>query len=249
VSDLERELETMRASVAGRDRELAERDRKLAEQDQKLTEQDAVLAQRAAAFVESLRELNRQRVLVADLQRKADVLSGRLVDMEGAYRSIRNVARDSLFWKLSRKMRRTVRRLDRLGGVSNLARDSDAIANSGLFDSVWYLKTYPDVAAAGVDPIEHYLVQGASEGRHPGPSFDAQHYVLRNPEAADQNPLLHCIRTAYGVWEDDMANRPLTPADSSVGRLVRSFSERSNETQVVVMGIGVSVWHKSTPPI
>jgi hypothetical protein len=46
------------------------------------------------------------------------------------------------------------------------------IAESGLFDADWYLTTYPDVAAAGLDPIDHYLNHGASEGRNPGPGFE-----------------------------------------------------------------------------
>src|SRR5207237_3660212 len=32
-------------------------------------------------------------------------------------------------------------------------------------DRVWYLSTYPDVAAAGVDPVEHYVRWGWREGR------------------------------------------------------------------------------------
>ena len=37
------------------------------------------------------------------------------------------------------------------------------------FDPKWYLETYPDVAAAGVDPEDHYRNFGAKEGRLPGP--------------------------------------------------------------------------------
>ncbi|SFH31400.1 hypothetical protein SAMN05192567_1201, partial [Methylobacterium phyllosphaerae] len=32
---------------------------------------------------------------------------------------------------------------------------------------VWYLAAYPDVAAAGADPAEHYALSGKAEGRHP----------------------------------------------------------------------------------
>ncbi len=35
------------------------------------------------------------------------------------------------------------------------------------FDRDWYLGAYPDVAAAGVDPFEHYKRHGKGEGRHP----------------------------------------------------------------------------------
>ena len=66
---------------------------------------------------------------------------------------------------------------------------------SGLFDPDWYLLTYPDVAAAGCDPLEHYMLHGAMELRHPGPLFDAPRYVAQNADdpAAARNPLLHFI--------------------------------------------------------
>ncbi|MCE9622755.1 MAG: glycosyltransferase family 4 protein [Actinomycetia bacterium] len=40
------------------------------------------------------------------------------------------------------------------------------------FDAGWYLRVYPDVAAAGMDPLEHYLSSGCDEGRLPGPTWD-----------------------------------------------------------------------------
>ena len=33
------------------------------------------------------------------------------------------------------------------------------------FDAAWYLEQYPDVAAAGIDPLRHYLDYGRHEGR------------------------------------------------------------------------------------
>ena len=69
------------------------------------------------------------------------------------------------------------------------------IGESGLFDAQWYLTTYPDVAAAGQDPLDHYLNHGANEGRNPGPNFDTIWYLAENHEvrAAGVNPLLHYI--------------------------------------------------------
>jgi glycosyltransferase involved in cell wall biosynthesis len=43
-------------------------------------------------------------------------------------------------------------------------RDLPALDN---FDPQWYLQTYPDVASAGVDPLEHYINYGRFEGRRP----------------------------------------------------------------------------------
>lgn len=37
------------------------------------------------------------------------------------------------------------------------------IAKSKYFDKKWYLQTYKDVAAAKMDPVEHYLKYGWKE--------------------------------------------------------------------------------------
>jgi chromosome segregation ATPase len=41
------------------------------------------------------------------------------------------------------------------------------IRRTGLIDSEWYLGRYNDVANFGMDPVVHYLLFGASEGREP----------------------------------------------------------------------------------
>jgi hypothetical protein len=40
-------------------------------------------------------------------------------------------------------------------------------AQSGAFDSEWYVSAYPDVLASGMDPAEHFLWLGAKLGRSP----------------------------------------------------------------------------------
>lgn len=42
------------------------------------------------------------------------------------------------------------------------------------FDAAFYLREYRDVAAAGMDPMEHFLIRGAAEGRLPRAGFDAR---------------------------------------------------------------------------
>jgi hypothetical protein len=41
---------------------------------------------------------------------------------------------------------------------------------SGGFDPEWYLARNPDVARAGIDPLEHFLKHGQWEGRAPNPT-------------------------------------------------------------------------------
>lgn len=55
-----------------------------------------------------------------------------------------------------------------------------------LFDTEDYLDANPDVAAAGVNPLLHYLTHGARQGRGTGEdSFDFAAYLAQNPEADD----------------------------------------------------------------
>src|SRR5579862_1964154 len=61
-----------------------------------------------------------------------------------------------------------------------------------FFDTSFYLRKYPEVAASGVNPLFHYLLHGASEGRKPHPLFQPEYYVALCPEAA-AHPLLHFL--------------------------------------------------------
>jgi hypothetical protein len=54
-----------------------------------------------------------------------------------------------------------------------LARRMQILARSPLFDTQWYQRNYPDVVAAGVDPLHHFCEYGMYEGRSPGPAADA----------------------------------------------------------------------------
>src|SRR5262249_9744700 len=72
---------------------------------------------------------------------------------------------------------------------------SDAVA-SGIFDERFYLSMYQDIATAGVDPLEHYLLQGRFEKRRPSALFDPSAYLDANPELTGQGiePFLHYVR-------------------------------------------------------
>jgi glycosyltransferase involved in cell wall biosynthesis len=80
------------------------------------------------------------------------------------------------------------------------------------FDAVHYLARCPDVAAVGMDPFEHYLVQGAAEDRVPAPGFDPIFYRARYlAHLPDANPLLHYRQNRHlpGVFP----SRPLESTD------------------------------------
>lgn len=76
-----------------------------------------------------------------------------------------------------------------------------ALLNSGLFDGEWYLKRYPDVAAAGYDPLFHYIRFGAWEGRDPHPLFDQNWYQSTYPDVVKQErtPLGHFVSVGAAI--------------------------------------------------
>jgi ADP-heptose:LPS heptosyltransferase/GT2 family glycosyltransferase len=79
--------------------------------------------------------------------------------------------------------------------VAILFREYELLANSGLFDAEYYIGTNPDIAALNIDPLLHYVEQGAQEGRGPRPDFDVAYYIkqCRLRGEYPSNPLLHFI--------------------------------------------------------
>jgi hypothetical protein len=122
----------------------------------------------------------------------------------------------------------------------NSAAEVAELTASALFDREWYVRVYPDVAVAAVDPLEHWCQFGWREGRNPNLYFGTTWYLHRNPDvaAAQLNPLLHYVRhgdregrqpmpyfdpawyrTAYGIPDGDIALRHFL-ASRSTGRYV-----------------------------
>jgi hypothetical protein len=85
------------------------------------------------------------------------------------------------------------------------------LIEAGL-DREWYLDRYPDVRAAKVDPLSHYLKWGAREGRDPSPLFSTGFYLAQNPDVrvSGLNPLAHYLR--WG-WREGRDPNPLFDTD------------------------------------
>ena len=125
------------------------------------------------------------------------------------------------WWTLTLQLR------PRLRQRSQLRRVKDQALKSGLFDQEWYLTRNPDVAQAGVDPMEHYLLSGGLEGRDPSSWFDSKWYLTQNPDVAKagMNPLIHYL--GWGNAEGRLS-RPSQASGTSYGKsssLPRSSSQ------------------------
>lgn len=105
--------------------------------------------------------------------------------------------KQSASWKLTAPIRIVGRKFRRQASVKGRTEDeAKVLLESGIFDSNWYLKRYPDVKQSGVDPILHYLRFGAAEKRDPGPKFSTEAYVAAYPDIGELglNPLLHYVK-------------------------------------------------------
>jgi len=119
------------------------------------------------------------------------------------------------------------------------------IARSGLFDREWYLKSYPDVAARGIDPVLHYVVYGANEGRNPSPSFSTLGYLSHNRDVAvaKVNPLEHFAR--HGTAEERNLHSIALPADDpttrSMGLITNNKTKRNIKRMLLKLRFGVKL--------
>jgi glycosyltransferase involved in cell wall biosynthesis len=82
------------------------------------------------------------------------------------------------------------------------------------FDAEYYYRTYPDIAAAAIDPFEHYINAGFREGRNPSPDFDTRFYIKRYLGGSTAEcPLFHFIAHkhepgVHGRMPEDEASIP-----------------------------------------
>jgi glycosyltransferase involved in cell wall biosynthesis len=96
--------------------------------------------------------------------------------------------------------------------VWRLAKAALLISRSGLFDRNWYLEHNKDIVHSKIDPLIHYMCNGADEGRDPNPIFDSNWYINRYPDVTQTgvNPLAHYI--SDGAYEGRDPN-PLFDSD------------------------------------
>jgi chromosome segregation ATPase len=184
LSDLRSELEARGAQLGAAQAALESERRDRFRETEQLTRMVLDAERRlveAHAAAESDRQAFTGRLDAAE--RRAAAAAARLA----AVNAEREAIVSSRSWRLTAPMRR----LTSGRRITPEAR----VRASGLFDADWYLATYPDVAAAGIDPLAHYLEHGASEGRDPGPGFSSRAYLARYPDVAEAglNPLVHYL--------------------------------------------------------
>jgi GT2 family glycosyltransferase/glycosyltransferase involved in cell wall biosynthesis len=69
------------------------------------------------------------------------------------------------------------------------------------FDSAWYETRYPDVVAAGQNPLVHFANYGPQEGREPNAFFNSDWYLKQNGDIASSGMSATSHFCRYGATE------------------------------------------------
>ena len=225
----ESRIEELSARVEADEAELSDATAKIEEREATTKALAAELArlegqsQQAAERIEELRgeaetreSAARQRE--ADLRQEITELRRELRETNQAIAGLRDSGLRQRFRRRSRSARQLGSWLvnPRSAGRPRNVREFLVLRRSGLFDSAGYLRRNPDVAAAGMNPLMHYIEHGARTGRNPNAWFDTAAYFGQHPGLRDSgvNPLYHYHRSG-GSREAVASRGPLPPTLAS----------------------------------
>jgi hypothetical protein len=184
----------LNAAVAQKDTAMAERKVALAKLDSEMKKANGERDAQSRRLEDRFKELTALTLMIEERDRE---LAARNSEIEAARVSS---AHEKQTVAAVRPMKKAKR--ETLSVAAQIA----LLQKSGLFDRSWYLRQYPDVARSGSDPVEHYVLHGAGEGRNPAPGFDTGWYLASYSDVSEAqlNPLLHYIR--HGKKEGRAAN-------------------------------------------
>ena len=197
VVRLESERDNLQTALAAREQEAAGALAELA------TARNEFHA-RAAALKEAQAERDDARETISSARRAAAIVRRRR-EVERALRN-RTIAACQAIAK-ARNGRARAAILANLAAEADAPRFEDseldavvqALHDTGLFDATWYAGEYPEIMALGLDPITHFAMIGAYEGRDPNPYFFTLWYRTACAHLPKHdNPLLHFVRRTHG---------------------------------------------------
>ena len=119
----------------------------------------------------------------------------------------------------------------------SLREDYLLVKNSNAFDPHFYLKKYPDILNAGVDPLTHYLKFGANENRDPSERFNTRFYKaqMTQAEILEINPLVHYLRVGRAKGYSINALSQTIPPALATGKFFDSTAQPSSPGSIAVM--------------
>ncbi|QEZ47536.1 glycosyltransferase [Cupriavidus oxalaticus] len=107
------------------------------------------------------------------------------------------------------------------------------------FDSAWYLAQNPDVQAAGVDPIRHFIRYGAAEGRNPRADFDTKRFLANR--AKTRRPRRN-VFVEYLAWHNGQTQLKPIKSGESAAPVLTVTGRNANADGV---GAEIAAWYGS----
>ena len=203
LEEMRRSRDAARAELAARaersNQVFSHQSRQLEEAERRLQGLDA---ERHALLSAHQQLVHQARLAAASVGRMVAALLQRHEDLVGVQTAI-DPGREVKAWPVARPAERSRPRrlpfgLHWLRPVVRRGRArhhpvAQLVRRSLLFDARWYVATYADVAATGMDAAYHYAVFGGAEGRAPSPWFSTTEYLRQNPDVAQAgiNALYH----------------------------------------------------------
>ncbi|AXR07843.1 hypothetical protein [Salinimonas sediminis] len=116
---------------------------------------------------------------------------------------VRKLSKTAFFCNAREKVQREktiktkIKELFRLNNINKV--DYKTLKSSEYFSESYYREKYKDTK--DIDPIKHYLLYGAMEGRNPSKHFDTYYYLKNNSDVVNSriNPLVHFLK--FGIKE------------------------------------------------
>jgi len=165
---------------------------------------DELIAEKSRQIKEKERLIKRKEQQIQYKKEEIYQLDRRYKGQLAIERASREAIVNSKLWRLMIPIRRIfvhVRKFTiKIKTIAcSFSRQHRLIKKSGLFDTTYYVEQNKDVKESNINPLAHYILSGASEGREPNPLFNSQYYLDENPDIAESgiNPLAHYITVGF----------------------------------------------------
>jgi GT2 family glycosyltransferase len=204
LADRQHEVDTLKATIAARDQALMDRSLKAAALTTAIADRESQIVV-LQSMVRALRLSTSWRITAPlRVAKKSQIAFLELMIRALRFSTSWRINPLSEAKRLLRGPQRAKRTIGRDRDQIN-RRELEVIRDSKMFDEEWYKSKYPDVSKAGINPIEHYLLWGAAQGRDPCQHFSTSFYLKNNPDVVKSalNPLFHYIE--YGRIEGRQA--------------------------------------------
>ncbi|NCB26919.1 MAG: glycosyltransferase, partial [Bacteroidia bacterium] len=203
LGDRESRVHELNLAVADRDAQMHQLNASLEQRDTIVHQLNQVVSDREAKIDHLNRTLVARAEEVNGLRRVVETRARKMAALVEAQRAKADVGFQPAGGGAKKNFLQTAAafRSRRRGEREQLKNLQNALSRQPLLDSDWYLDQYPDVRQLSVDPIQHYVIAGAREGKNPNPYFFTAWYLQEYPDvaAAGLNPLLHYLE--HGVSE------------------------------------------------